>query len=164
MESTSEAVMPGEGMILAKASQGRNGGLRLTLDDEPRVMALLALAFERPVKPFVAAKTARACERWNEGEKALAHIHLAHVGLAVRDEERALRLFAANELLKSGVTPQALLKAQGFDPAPLALLRYHPDQPRVPAGNGRESGRWTSDGAEGTLRRKRSHTLLRTTL
>jgi hypothetical protein len=38
------------------------------------------------------------------------------------------------------------MKAQGFDPAPLALLKYDPEQPRVPAGSGRESGQWTSDG------------------
>jgi hypothetical protein len=61
-----------------------------------------------------------------------------------------LRLFAADELLESGVTPQALLKAQGFDPAPLSLLKYNRDPPRVPAGNGRESGRRTSDGAGGS--------------
>jgi len=43
----------------------------------------------------------------------------------------------------------ALLGAQGFHPAPLALLKYSPDQPRVPAGQGRESGQWTSDDASG---------------
>jgi hypothetical protein len=35
------------------------------------------------------------------------------------------------------VTPAGLMKAQGFDPAPLDLLKAHffnPDQPRVPAG------------------------------
>ena len=41
------------------------------------------------------------------------------------------------------------MKGLGFDPAPLDLLeKYNPDQPRVPAGSGRESGQWTSsDGA-----------------
>jgi hypothetical protein len=51
-----------------------------------------------------------------------------------------LRLFAADELLELGVPPDTLMKAQGFDPASLALLKYSPDQPRVPAGHGRESG------------------------
>jgi hypothetical protein len=55
-------------------------------------------------------------------------------------EEHALRLFAADELLELGVPPDTLMKAQGFDPASLALLKYSPDQPRVPAGHGRESG------------------------
>jgi hypothetical protein len=50
----------------------------------------------------------------------------------------------ADELIEAGVAPAALMKAQGFDPAPLALLKYSPEQPRVPAGSGRESGQWTS--------------------
>jgi len=91
----------------------------------------------------------RACELWNEGAKALAHIHLAHASVPPCDEDCALRLFTADELLKSGITPQALLKAQGFDCFPLAVLKFNPDQPRVPAGNGRESGRWASEGALG---------------
>jgi hypothetical protein len=71
-------------------------------------MALIATAFERPVGPFVVAKISRACELWNEGEKALAHIHLAHAGLPPCGEGEALRLFAADELLQSGVTPREL--------------------------------------------------------
>jgi hypothetical protein len=47
-------------------------------------------------------------------------------------------------LIGSGVAPAALMKAQGFDPA---LLKFNSEQPRVPAGSGRESGRWTSNGA-----------------
>jgi hypothetical protein len=105
-----------------------------------RVSSLLATAFEQPFEPFVLAKIGRACELWNEGEKALAHIHLAHAGLPPCDEARALRLFVADELLESGATPAALMKAQGFEAAPLPLVKF-PGQPRVPAGNGRESGR-----------------------
>ena len=58
--------------------------------------------------------------------------------------DQALRLFVADELIEAGVTPQTLMKAQGFDPAPLDLLKAHfnPDQPRWPAGSGRERGRW----------------------
>ncbi|MGH6835003.1 MAG: hypothetical protein ACREC9_05510 [Methylocella sp.] len=40
-----------------------------------------------------------------EGEKALAHIHLAHAGLPPCREERGLQLFVANELIEAGVTP-----------------------------------------------------------
>jgi hypothetical protein len=55
-----------------------------------------------------------------------------------------LRLFVADELIEAGVTPRTLMKAQGFDPAPLDLLKanFNPDQPRIPAGSGRDSGRW----------------------
>jgi hypothetical protein len=109
-----------------------------------RAMALLATAYERPVEPYVLAKLQRACELWNADEKALAHIHLAHARLPPCNEDHTLRLFVAEELLESGVTPTELMKAQGFDPT---LLKFNPDQLRVPAGSGRESGRWTSDGA-----------------
>ncbi|MFZ0494274.1 MAG: hypothetical protein WBE80_08595 [Methylocella sp.] len=46
------------------------------------------------------------------------------------------RLFLAEECLAAGATPAELMQAQGFDPAPLALLKYDPEQPRVPAGSG----------------------------
>ena len=37
------------------------------------------------------------------------------------------------------------MKAQGFDPAPLDLLKanFNPAQPRWAAGSGRDSGRWS---------------------
>ncbi|MGH6845003.1 MAG: hypothetical protein ACRECU_09855 [Methylocella sp.] len=48
----------------------------------------------------------------------------------------------ADELIDAGVTPQALMKAQGFDPAPLDLsnANFNPAQPRWPAGSARDSG------------------------
>jgi hypothetical protein len=61
---------------------------------------------------------------------------------------RALRLLVADELIEARVTPAALMKAQGFDPAPLDLLRFNPAQLRVPAGNGRRSGEWTNGDAD----------------
>ncbi|MBO0732943.1 MAG: hypothetical protein J2P49_01200, partial [Methylocapsa sp.] len=135
------------GTVLPKIARDKRGATRVALDDEPCVLALLATALERPVEPYLLAKIRRACELWNEGEKALAHIHLAHAGLPICDEERALRLFAADEILESGVTQQALLKAQGFNPELLSFEKYNTEQPRVPAGNGRESGQWTSNSA-----------------
>ena len=58
-------------------------------------------------------------------------------------EEQAFALCAADELLKEGMTPRALMKGLGLDPAALdALEKYNPAQPRVPAGSGRASGRW----------------------
>ncbi len=79
------------------------------------------------------------------GRTALAHIHLAHASLPPCDELQALRLFVADELVEAGVTPQTLMKAQGFDPAPLDLLKanFNQAQPRWAAGNGRDSGRWS---------------------
>jgi hypothetical protein len=146
MEITGKGLKLGAETVFAKMARDGRGAQRLTLDDEPRAMALLATAYEQPVEPYVLAKLRRACELWNVDEKALAHIHLAHANLPPCDEDRALRLFVADELMEARVTPETLMKAQGFNAAPLALLKAHffdPDQPRVPAGNGRESGEWS---------------------
>jgi hypothetical protein len=142
MEVTDEGLTLGAGTVLARMAQDVGGRLRLALDDEPREMALLATAYWRSVDVRLLAKLRRAAELWNDGEKALAHIHLAHAGVPPCEEEQALRLFVADELIEAGVTPHALMKAP-----PLALLKFNPDQPRVPAGSGRESGEWTSGGA-----------------
>ena len=111
--------------------------------DEPRVLALLASAYAQPVAPYVVAKIARAADLWNEGEKALAQIHLGYAGLPPCDDDAALGLFLADECLAAGMTPAKLMKALGLDPG---HEKYSPDQPRVPAGSGRESGRWTDSG------------------
>jgi hypothetical protein len=73
--------------------------------------------------------------------------HLAHASLPLCEEEQALRLLAADELIEAGVTPEALMKAQGFDPTPLALLRanFNQAQPRWAAGSGRDGDRWKGD-------------------
>ncbi|MGH6836363.1 MAG: hypothetical protein ACREC9_12645 [Methylocella sp.] len=132
------------GTVLAGMARDGHGAPKVALDDEQRAMALLATAYERPVAPHVLAKLRRACDLWNEGEKALAHIHLAYTNLPPCDEERALRLFVAEELIEAGVTPHALMKAQGLDsPLDLSKAHFNPDQPRAPAGSGRESGEWT---------------------
>ncbi|MGB6176284.1 MAG: hypothetical protein WBF43_08085 [Methylocella sp.] len=81
MEISGEGLMLGAGTVLAGMAKDERGRPRLALDDEPRALALLATAYERPVEACVVAKLRRACERWTEGEKALAHIHLAHAGL-----------------------------------------------------------------------------------
>jgi hypothetical protein len=69
-------------------------------------------------------------------------MHLAHAILPRCDEELALRLFVADELIEAGIAPEMLVKAQGFDRAPFALLKAHfnPDHRRVPAGSGPISG------------------------
>jgi hypothetical protein len=66
-------------------------------------------------------------------------------GLADIGEDAAYRLALAAELIGAGVAPRELARELRFDP-PAGLLKYDPDQPRVPAGSGRESGEWTSSG------------------
>jgi hypothetical protein len=75
-----------------------------------------------------------------EADKALARIHLAC------GPDQALRLFVANELIEAGVAPETQMEAQGFDPAPLALLKanFNPAQPRWPAGSRHDKKMWSS--------------------
>jgi hypothetical protein len=122
--------------VLAGTAQDERGRPRLALDDEPRAMAMLATASGQPVETYVLAKMRRAAELRTEGDKALAHIHLAFARLPACEEEQALRLFVADELIEAGVTPRTLMKAQGFDRAPLDLLKAHfnPDQPALAGG------------------------------
>ncbi len=132
--------------MLAKAASDTRGRTGLTIDDG-RVVALLTIAYGRPPAPFALEKIRRAAELWTDGENALAHIHLAHAGLPPCGEDETVRLFLAEECLAAGITPTELMEALGLDPA---VAKYSPDQPRVPAGSGRESGRWTSGGGGST--------------
>jgi hypothetical protein len=147
LEITGEGLVLGAGTILAKMGGDSKGSLELSLDDERRIMAILATAYGRPLQAHVLAKMRRAAELWNGGDKALAHIHLAFAGLPPCDDmDLALRLFVADELIEAGASPTTLMKAQGFDPAPLDMLKFNPAQPRWPAGNGDESGEWSGGG------------------
>jgi hypothetical protein len=135
----------GAGTVLARTTQG--GRSHGAFDgEEERVLALLAVAFGKSVPVHVIGNLRRAAEQWSRGDKCLAHIHLAFASLPQIDEDGAARLALADEALAMGVTPRAVLKALGLDSAPLDALKFDPSQPRVPAGSGRESGRWTSDG------------------
>jgi hypothetical protein len=89
----------------------------------------------------------RAGEFWCYGEKALAQLHLAFIGLPKIGQADAYRLFLAGVALEKGLGPSDLMKALGFPRAARDLEKYNPDQPRVPAGSGRESGEWTKDGS-----------------
>ncbi|MGP0059608.1 MAG: hypothetical protein ACLPID_10020, partial [Beijerinckiaceae bacterium] len=57
--------------------------------------------------------------------------------------EDAFRLFLAEDLLAKGMTPRRLTRELGFNPN---LLKYDPNEPRNPAGDGRPSGRWVKIG------------------
>ena len=104
MEITSDGLMLGAGTVLAGMVRDERGRPRLALDDEQRALALLATAYERPVDAAAFLPScAGPAELWNEGEKALAHIHLAHAGVPPCGEVQALRLFVADELLAAGV-------------------------------------------------------------
>ena len=130
-------VVPSEGERRLCSIEGR----------EARVLALLSTAFGRPAPYSTLTAFERAARCWNAGDDALAAMHLA---LAIPntpgDEgETAWRAAAAEELLGQGMAPATLLTALGSDPVYSKGIEklYNPDQPRVPAGSGRESGQWT---------------------
>lgn len=76
MEITGGGLVLGAGTILTNFEVGAKGSSPLALTDEERILTLLTTAFEWPVDIRGFAKIGRACELWNVGEKALAHIHI----------------------------------------------------------------------------------------
>jgi hypothetical protein len=62
-EITHRGFILGAGTVLARMAQDERRRPRLALDDEPRALALLATACDRPVEACDLAKLRRACER-----------------------------------------------------------------------------------------------------
>jgi hypothetical protein len=157
MTFTQAGLVLGRGTLLADfANDGRGKGWRETshlslAGHEARVLSLLTAAYGTPFAEGVIEKIRRAAEFWCDGEKTLAQIHLAFIGLPKIDEADAYRLFlVAGVALEKGIEPRDLMKALGFPRAARDLEKYNLDQPRVPAGSGRESGEWTSGDGGGT--------------
>jgi hypothetical protein len=136
-----EGLTLGHGTVLMRMGCTRQGEQKLMLDaDEARFLALLAAVYGRQIAPRVMHHVRRASDQWSRGDRALAHIELAFARfprLETRDD--AFRLYLAEDLLETSMTPQSLTGALGFDPN---LLKYDPNQPRQPAGSGRRSGEW----------------------
>jgi hypothetical protein len=113
--------------------------------DQERIWTLLSVAYGHEVPLAVLGSLRRVAKHWHSGDESLAAIHLAQTGLPDIGEDAAYRLSLAAELIGAGVAPRELARELGFSPA-AGLLKYNPDQPRVPAGSGRESAQWTSSG------------------
>ena len=124
---------------------------RLTVEaDSARCIALLSVLSCRPLGPEILRPIEAAAAYWAAGEKALANLRLVFSGLPTPGSTAdAHRLTAAAWCLDQGLTPRELMKALDLDPSVLDLRKYDPNQPRVPAGSGRESGRWTTEAGEG---------------
>ncbi len=146
---TRDGLTLGRGVCIAAPAKGADG--RLLFDpNEAHVISLLSAAHGRVVGKSTIKKIQRACELWIGGEPCLAQLHLAFIDLPQLDETAAYRLFLAGKALEKGVSPAELMKALGFSQAALDFEKYREDQLRVPAGSGRESGRWTSGAAGGS--------------
>jgi len=142
-EFANGALTLGAGTKLAEARAER----RDDAAESERAVALVSVAIGRLLDASAATHVRRALAKAREGDRALALTHLALAGVGHLDDPRedARRLFIADGLMNAGVPPATILAALGETPPPDALDRaYNPDQPRVPAGNGRPSGRWTS--------------------
>ncbi|ACK51924.1 hypothetical protein Msil_3013 [Methylocella silvestris BL2] len=115
-------------------------GASLDVSGEDRALALLRVGFAAPVDARILSKLLRAGRLFAKGEKALAQIHLAQLGLPQISAEQAFRLALADRLIANGFDPDALCKSLGFD-LPAGLKKFGPDQPRD------DHGRWTSGAA-----------------
>jgi hypothetical protein len=151
MTITQAGLILGAGTVLAKRSIDARGHNSLAINgNEERILTLLAVAYNRAVDPAVIIHMEKASRAYGRGETCLALIHLAHSGLTrLRDEQTdSYRLFLAESLLDAGLMPRDLLAACGLHTMAAALRKagYNPDEPRVPAGSGRESGEWTEAG------------------
>jgi hypothetical protein len=147
MTFTEAGIALGPGTLVLPIEKIAHGGQGLAFaGGGTRIHTLLAAAYGRAFAPTAVLKIQQATAYWNQGQKALAQIHLALLGLPRLDEPGAHRLFLADLALERGTSAQDVMKALGLDPALLGLEKYNPNQPRVPAGNGRESGHWGSGG------------------
>jgi hypothetical protein len=141
MTLTERGLILGAGTLLAKLD---DKALLIEADQE-RIWTLLSVAYGEKISQAVFGSLRRAAKHWQGGDKSLAAIHLAQMGLPDIGEDAANRLSLAAELIDAGVAPRELARELGFDP-PAGLVKYDPNEARVPAGSGYGSGDWTSSG------------------
>ena len=141
-----DGIVWGAGTMLAYVRGTPGGERRLDIErDHNRAIALVA-AVTRRVRPDLIRYFEQASAHWQAGNEAGANIQLAFARVPrLGGWDGAWQLFLAEELLLNGLGPAALLKELGFAGDEIALLKY-PGQPRVPAGNGDQSGRFGAGG------------------
>jgi hypothetical protein len=146
MTLTGRGLVLGAGTLLAKLDDNA-----LPIDaDQERIWTLLSVAYGHGVPLAVLGSLRRVAKHWQGGDKSLAAIQLAQMGLPDIGEDAAYRLSLAAELIGAGFAPRELARELGFDPpAGLNKYNYNPDEARVPAGSGYGSGFWTKGGAVG---------------
>jgi len=118
-----------------------NGGELPKLDIDGRaekILTLLSIAYWRPIELDTLEHLRRASNAYTRGDKVLAHIHLAHSGLPKFDDsDQACRLFVADRLLSTGVSPITLLESLDIDATTIRLVKASPadlKHPGWPAG------------------------------
>lgn len=106
--------------------------------------AMLAVAFRKRLSKSVQRSVTAALDDSRRGDQGLANLRLAVVRHArIADaEDLPLRMAEAKRLLATGLSTDELLAGFAVDGATDGLKKFDPEQLRVPAGSGRESGRW----------------------
>ena len=139
----------GADTILVRMGETRSGAKALAVEaDRERLLSLLGVSYWDKVPPGIVKNIEKASEQWRRGERALAHIHLAFTGLPrLESTDDAYRRYLAEALLDDGLPPREMLAELGLGRTVRQLDKFDPDQPRVPAGSGHESGQWTADGS-----------------
>lgn len=147
MSLEAEGLVLGNGTMLAKTDRDRFGMRRLLVDGaEARLLALLSIAYGRPMPLSVLDHIRKASRALGQGEDCQAALHLAFARLPKLDDRReaARLLFLAEGMISSGVAPRDVLATFGLG----AVQKYYDErETRVPAGEGRASGEWSTDGA-----------------
>jgi hypothetical protein len=88
----------------------------------------------------------------------LAHIHLAFTGMPrLESTDDVYRLYLAEALLDDGFPPREILSELGLDRTMRQIAKYDPNQPRAPAGSGRESRQWTKNGSSAATSAHEDH-------
>jgi hypothetical protein len=101
---TGQGLVLGAGTWLAKLD---NKALPIEADQK-RIWTLLAVAYDEKISQAVLGSLRRAAKRWQGGDKSLAAIHLAQMGLPDIGEDAAYRLALAAELIDAGARRASL--------------------------------------------------------
>jgi hypothetical protein len=102
MTLTDQGLVLGAGTLLAKLD---DKALPIEAEQE-RIWTLLAVAYGHGVPLAVLGSLRRVAKHWHAGDKSLAAIHLAQMGLPDVGEDAAYRLSLAAELIDAGVAPR----------------------------------------------------------
>jgi hypothetical protein len=161
LQFTPQGLVLGAGTVVVAADGSRQ--LESMQGREAHMLALLCAAQGKAIPPSVIGNIKRAAKAWSEGDDCLAYIHLAHARLPtpVDLDESAHRLFIVDSFMKAGTRPCAVFEALRLSPQYIDAVEkaYNPAEPRVPAGSGRTSGRWTRDsGGDGSATNTRTST------
>ena len=144
---TDRGLVCGASSILVRMAKGPGTGSRLSLETDCRTPACHVVHRVRSIRgrerchPSCRSRFERLAAR---GEGA-GEFSLGIRPAAIAGWCKCHRLRLAEYVLDRGFSPEALVVELGFAPVSFGLGKYSEDQPRVPAGNGIESGRWDFD-------------------